>query len=153
MRAALVCGLCAAAVCLVAGCTRTAGNLHELNSAALDGDLGTMMQIIEKEPRLVNQIGKEGAPPLHWAVQSGSPDKVKYLLKNGARIDTVDINGQTALHWAAYFGNVEIVKILLAAGAAVNVQDETERTPLFMAVAKNNRDVQQLLIENGAQMK
>ena len=48
-------------------------------------------------PEAVNEKDKNGYTPLHFAVQSGKLDIVKYLLQNGANKKAKDSKGKTPL--------------------------------------------------------
>lgn len=50
---------------------------------------------------------------------SNRADVVKYLLENGADIQTKDCDGQSPLHRAASLGSIDSVKMLVERGADV----------------------------------
>ena len=64
-----------------------------------------------------------GVTPVLAATFYGAPHSLDYLLKRGARVDTLDIDGTSALWWAIASKNIEIVKLLLAYGAQF-IEDE-----------------------------
>jgi hypothetical protein len=75
--------------------------LNELLAAGVDLNLG---------------IGEENVPPLHFAVQSRSPEGVRWLLEHSARPGQKDGFGRTALVWAESERQLECLKLLLEAG-------------------------------------
>ncbi|PCJ29858.1 MAG: hypothetical protein COA94_00440 [Rickettsiales bacterium] len=101
------------------------------------------------------------------------PEILRLLIKNGAKIDTVNTFGKTALFYAIQFGDYEAVKILIDHGADVNkalynletfnnLSDNYELeqffmleyvadfTPLIYAKKYASKDVQNLLLKHKA---
>jgi ankyrin repeat protein len=61
---------------------------------------------------------------LYGAARNGHTEVVKYLLDQGAAIDTKGFFGGTGLHWAAINGHRETVELLIARGANLELRDE-----------------------------
>ncbi|KAI4356335.1 hypothetical protein L6164_000365 [Bauhinia variegata] len=66
---------------------------------------------------------KDGAAPLHYAVQVGAKQTVKLLIKYKVDVNAADNEGWTPLHVAIQSRNRDIAKILLVNGA-----DKTRKT-------------------------
>jgi len=86
---------------------------------AASGDLKTVQLLVDSgvdcnKPEAIN-----GATVLHNAAAGGHIQLVKWLLKNGATIDSKDKLGSTPLIWAAYHGHVDVVKYLIKNGARI----------------------------------
>ena len=63
--------------------------------------------------------------PLFLAAGSGNAEAVRYLINQGADVNSRERFGQTALTEAAFYGNISVIKELLKHGAEVNaVSDE-----------------------------
>lgn len=61
------------------------------------------------------------------------------LLKNGARVDSIDKYGNTPLHYAAANSRFpEVSKMLVAAKADINAVNFNKSTPLILACKRNN---------------
>ena len=77
-------------------------------------------------------IPASGAAPLHLAVLFDQREMARFLLANGADLNTraKDKHGGTPLHWAAALGRVEMARLLIEAGADVNAADNNAFTPL-----------------------
>lgn len=101
----------------------------------------------------VNVVDESGQTPLMFAVQQGSDQTIKMLLKAGASIDTEDQLGRTALDHARTrdAAGLEIAKGLMAAGASPTAPNKSGQTPLMSASSKeNNIKMVQMLLETDA---
>jgi hypothetical protein len=81
----------------------------------------------------VNATNDEGLTPLQVAASFGKSDIVKYLVREGAKVDLVDEKGNSALLNAVYHDHPDTVKVLADLGANVNIQNKKGDTPLLMA--------------------
>jgi ankyrin repeat protein len=97
----------------------------------------------------VNVVDESGQTPLMFAVQQGSEQTIKLLLKAGASLNAEDLLGRTALDHARTqdAAGLEIAKGLMAAGASAAAPNESGQTPLMSASAReyNIKMVQTLL--------
>lgn len=111
------------------------------------------------------------------AARAGQADVVRYLLKNGAKVETKSKVGasalallrgreeqraskrclplqddQTALHISSRLGKVDIVQQLLQCGASANAATTSGYTPLHLAAREGHHDVAVMLLESGASL-
>ena len=72
------------------------------HAAAQGGDLETLRKEVERRKDVINAKDSNGWQPLHEAARGGHVDVVKYLVDNGADLNskTGGKNGATALWWA-----------------------------------------------------
>src|SRR5579863_2287049 len=93
-----------------------------------------------------------GTTPLMAAAARGDAQSVAKLLRDGARVNEVDIDGYTALHRASHCGDIQVVKSLIAAGADINAVTKHNVTPLMISIDMMcpNSDVTMALILAGA---
>ncbi|BAO99893.1 ankyrin repeat domain-containing protein [Wolbachia endosymbiont of Cimex lectularius] len=69
------------------------------------------------------------------AARNGNIEKVKYLINEGADVDTRDQDYSTPLHLAAYNSHTDTVEALLnAEGINVNAKDNNGLIPLHFAI-------------------
>lgn len=82
-------------------------------------------------------------------------DCMRFLIRNGADINSADCGGITGLHVACHRGSLNITKYLIELGANVDVEEtanEIRLTPLIYAISKRHRQIVQALISAGAQI-
>jgi ankyrin repeat protein len=95
-----------------------------------------------------NTPTEKGEPALIFAVRSGAPKTVAYLLKlPGIQIDATNMADETALMLAANANDLASANLLIEAGASVN---RPNWTPLHYASSKGHTAMMRLLIENDA---
>ena len=95
-----------------------------------------------------NTPTEKGEPALVFAVRSGAPKTVAYLLKQpGIQIDATNMADETALMLAANANDLASAQLLIEAGASVN---RPKWTPLHYAASKGHTAMMRLLIENDA---
>ncbi|MFN2577558.1 MAG: ankyrin repeat domain-containing protein [Pyrinomonadaceae bacterium] len=116
-------------------------------AAATDGNLHRM-QLLRLAGVSVNS--RDGSyPPLFLAASEGRLNAVRYLLDQGADVNTLDHAGNTALTEATYYGHLLVIRELLVRGANINSISNTG-TPLDIAERRNNDAVADLLKHYGA---
>ncbi|MFC1483969.1 ankyrin repeat domain-containing protein [Candidatus Neomarinimicrobiota bacterium] len=121
----------------------------EIHDAVRQGNLETVVQLIQTDPSLVNQRMERGYSPLHWAVNRNDTAITRYLVDHGADLEAKDADGDTPLHWTAYYNRLANCRILVSAGADLNSLNNLEVTPLLAAIESANSAVARLLIQAG----
>ena len=92
-----------------------------------------------------------GYTVLRLAARGGRLSEVKYLVENGADVNTRDnYVYYTVLHEAAGYGHLSEVKYLVENGADVNATTKGGRTTLDTAACRGYRDVARYLRSVGA---
>jgi ankyrin repeat protein len=74
----------------------------EISAAILHGDPRTAMRLLEEDRSLIQACDRNGATPLHVAVQAADVDLVAWLLERRANVRKQDMRGFTALDRAAH---------------------------------------------------
>ncbi len=90
---------------------------------------------------------------LRAAAGSGKVDIIRYLLEQGAEVDSEDSSGATPLFHAAMAGHTAVCGLLLDKGADVNAEHETGYTPLHAASKNGHVGVVKLLLDRGADVQ
>lgn len=94
----------------------------------------------------INGIAHNDFIPLHYA---RSLDSVKFLIKNGADVNSKNKDGDISLH-NAVGERRDFVEFLIENNANVNSKNKNGETPLHKAAQRGDLDLVKLLIENGA---
>lgn len=112
-----------------------------LNVAAALGKLDDVKTMIDSaaDPSQVSEA-------MYSAARNGHTEVVRYLLDEGAAIDTKGFFGGTGLHWAAINGHRETVELLIARGADLKIRDEQfDSTPEGWAEEGDHAEIAELL--------
>ena len=95
-----------------------------------------------------NSPPEKGEPALVFAVRSGAPKTVAFLLKQpGIQVDAINAADETALMLAANANDMALANLLIEAGASVN---RPNWTALHYAASKGHIAMMRLLIDNDA---
>jgi ankyrin repeat protein len=78
---------------------------------------------------------------------------VRFLLEQGAQVDSRNMLGDTPLHLAAGSGHADIASALLAARADKDAQNKFGDTPLIVASRVGDATVVKALLAAGASTK
>ncbi|VDN17910.1 unnamed protein product [Dibothriocephalus latus] len=71
-------------------------------------EMMSAMETLIKSGGDLNQLGEQGAAPLHIAAACGYLDVACFLLQHGASLDLQDRDGWAAIHIAACWGQVSL---------------------------------------------
>jgi 7,8-dihydropterin-6-yl-methyl-4-(beta-D-ribofuranosyl)aminobenzene 5'-phosphate synthase len=123
--------------------------IHEL---AKRGDLGSIKELVSKNPALAESEDKYARTPLHWTCRYGHTATAKYLLGKGAPIDAQDESANTPAHLAALFNRKDILDLLISQKADLKRGNENKCTPLHLAAQCGSLDAIDILLANNAQI-
>jgi ankyrin repeat protein len=112
------------------------------------GDRQAVLDVISREPAVLNARGLDGATPLMFIALQGDPDLLRTALAAGGNPNASSDAGGTALMWAA--DHADKVRVLLEAGANPNAESVFGRTPLWLASMAVNVEAVDALLAHGA---
>lgn len=121
--------------------------ITELENAVFNANVRRASTILnEGNTRyLLSRRNAFGNPILHYAIDSGSTNMVRLLLRKGANVNKG--NPEAPLTHAIKQGKMPIVRDLIDAGANVNIDNGQ---PLRAAAEHGRHDMVELLIQKGA---
>ena len=94
------------------------------------GDCFNLINIIEKNPNLLEFKDPLERNLLYLAARNGYASICEYLINKGMKVNEIQKTGSTPLHGAAYYGQTNVVKILLNYGAKTNIKNNFNHLPI-----------------------
>ncbi len=107
---------------------------YELLEAAADSSMSKLMIALEKGADINFFDPYYQLSALHYACDRGHLEMVKYLIEEGAKVDSLTSKGHTPLLVAVERMNFEITEFLIRSGANINSQDQFSQSALHFAV-------------------
>jgi len=81
--------------------------------ASLKGDLKQVESLLKAGANLFARGFALDETALHFAVESGNVDLVRFLLEKGIDVNAKQSFGETPLHYAASHGHANVAKLLV----------------------------------------
>jgi ankyrin repeat protein len=142
--AQLIVALCVTTVCAFSS---------EIHTAAKSGDLESLIRLVERDSKIVEEKDNTGLTPLQWAVFNGHLNIVKKLLELDADISVQTNGGSSLLHVAAENGHKECVELLISKKLSLEAKTKSGSTPLMAASTfPGSSEVLTILINEGAEI-
>ena len=116
--------------------------------ACHSGDFETVHHLVAK----LGVSVKQECMALHFASDANFSQIVRFLLSEGAHVDSKDSKNRTALMYAVYKSSVETVRHLLGGGADVEAQDDFGSTALMYAASGGSPECCRILRAAGASL-
>lgn len=85
---------------------------------------------------------------LHEAATLGNLELIKFLLDNGADINSVNYPKQTEMHFVGDYGHDEIVEFFIGKQMDVNAKNHIGQTVLHELATNGKIEVNKLLMKN-----
>ncbi|KAJ6249438.1 ankyrin repeat protein [Anaeramoeba flamelloides] len=123
----------------------------EIVDYVYSNSLAKVKSIFENKKVNINEIIYDRTL-LHWSCTAGKLEITKFLLSNGADVNSTDATGRTPLHEASDQGRDDLIKILLDAGSEINQIDQNGHTALYCAVLSRKISAVEALIKGGARL-
>lgn len=87
------------------------------------------------------------------AAKQGNQTAVQALIRQGADVNTADVDGMTPLHWAAQADDLRTAALLIAGGANVNAVTRHGIAPLWLAALNGSPAMAEALLKAGGNAK
>jgi ankyrin repeat protein/L-ascorbate metabolism protein UlaG (beta-lactamase superfamily) len=127
-----------------------AGEIHDVVAS---GDLQSVKNMIEENPKLLENRDDGGNTPLLGAALEGQIEIFQFLIDNGANLRAVNNRGSSVMNLAAYNGKTEMIRLLLKLGFNMDYTTITGMTPLMQASYNGHTEAVRLLLDNGANLE
>lgn len=106
---------------------------HKFIRAVKFGDAGSIVKMINSNPKIIETVDTLRQTSLHWAVKRNDQEIAMILIKHGVDVNGIDLAGRTALHIAARNDNSTLAKMLLDSGADANIKSPNGRKAMDLA--------------------
>jgi len=120
---------------------RAVGWSTRLHTAAEDGNVDQVREILHERPGWINQPDPGGWVPLHYAAKEGQAELCAILIQHGGYVDAQDHDGWQPLSQAAYHNHVGAAAVLLRHGAMLGATNREGDTALAIAEEFDLEDV------------
>ncbi|MBE8167570.1 MAG: ankyrin repeat domain-containing protein [Shewanella sp.] len=106
---------------------RLTNNTYLIHHAVLQGDLVSLMLLLNQDRIDINKMTQRGNTPLHLTVKSNNYEAVKMILLSNLNVDLTVKNeeGHDVVYEAAQIGNVKLIELLLQARVAQGLCEKT----------------------------
>jgi ankyrin repeat protein len=121
----------------------------EIHDAVRNGDALKVKQLLNKNPKLVNDRDRGFFTPLHLAAYNGNEKIASMLISKGADINATGKCDYTPLHVAAEQGQMHLAKLLLSHGAKVNMRTAVGTTALRLALDGEHYKTAEIIRKRG----
>ncbi|KAK7016195.1 hypothetical protein SK128_001715 [Halocaridina rubra] len=100
----------------------------------------------------VDSIDATGKAPIHYALEKGSEECCRLLIKRHANVSLINSEGNTPLHLAAAKGLEECCWRILGKGADVDAKNRDNKTALHLAALAKSKSCCSILRKKGAKI-
>lgn len=111
---------------------------NALMLAAFDGELALVKNLVLEKKAAVN---KPGWAPIHYAATNGHLDITKFLVANGAQVNSLSPSETTPLMMSIGSGNDQLIKYLLDNGADLRLRNHEGYTAIDVAQLFGKDDI------------
>jgi len=111
---------------------------NALMLAAFDGELALVKNLVLEKKASVN---KPGWAPIHYAATNGHLDITKFLVANGAQVNSLSPSETTPLMMSIGSGNDQLIKYLLDNGADLRLRNHEGYTAIDVAQLFGKDDI------------
>ncbi|KAI9264448.1 ankyrin repeat-containing domain protein [Sporodiniella umbellata] len=106
---------------------------NDIFGYARDNQLDQVKSALASNQQLLDTHDENGLSPLHYAVDRGHLDIVRYLLDQGANINLKTEDEETPLHLACISEQLEVARLLVQKGCDPSIKDGEGKTAFEQA--------------------
>lgn len=121
-----------------------------IQTATTDDDYKALKDLLNTKDHSVNHMLNIS---LMIVSELGNIETVKFLIDNGADVNTQDEKGKTALMIASEMNDMELVKLLIEKGADIDKRDKVDKSAFLYARDSKANAIRKLLMDKGALLR
>jgi ankyrin repeat protein len=131
------------------------GHRLSFHEAAAYGDAVRIVELLDRDPALLDSFGDDGFNAIGLAVFFRHPEIARMLIERGADVSAPARNPMKVapVHAAATQGDRELMQLLLDHGADPNATQQVDYVPLHSSAGRGDVETARLLIARGADPK
>ena len=121
---------------------------QDIFEAVRVGNIERVKNLLEQNPKLVNERDSRQWTPLHIAVAGDKKEIAAYLIERGAAVDAKTGTGATPLHCLMWMtGSMDMARLLIEKGADINSSSTSGTSILMMAAIEKRREIVDYLLD------
>ncbi|TGM53232.1 ankyrin repeat domain-containing protein [Leptospira adleri] len=113
------------------------------------GDPTKIDKILSKEPELIEYTDSRGRGAVFYAIESGNPKVLKYILDRYNPTDRADNAGEYPIHLAAKYPDHKLLELLLERDSYLEYLNRNGENALDVALQYGNTNAAALLMARG----
>ncbi|AOP35361.1 hypothetical protein A0128_16840 [Leptospira tipperaryensis] len=113
------------------------------------GDLIKIEKALTKEPELVEYTDSRGRSAVFYAIESGNPKVLKYILDRYNPIDRADNAGEYPIHLAAKYPDSKLIELLIDRDSYLEYLNRNGENALDVALQYGNSNAAAYLMAKG----
>ncbi|MFK8102437.1 MAG: ankyrin repeat domain-containing protein [Saprospiraceae bacterium] len=136
-------------VAKMSGSLRKMSAVNTVFNAIKTGTFPTISEFLAKGNDVNGHYSSKKYTLLHYAIKYDRLDVVKFLVAQGASIES-RYSDQTCLMYAIKYQQANIIRYLIAKGVRINAKNQRKQTAIFYAASYADLKMTQFLVDKGA---
>jgi hypothetical protein len=113
-------------------------------------DADTVRDLLKQNVDWLLQKDKSGWTPLHWCCFLKRDELLKWMIRNGSKLESGEAGAMEPIHVAAAWYKMSGISAMIEAGCAVDIVGPNGWTPLLFAASVGKQETVEQLIIRGA---
>lgn len=139
----------ASEVASMSGSLKKMSAVKAVFDAIKQGELSGIKKFLAKNNDINGHYSSKKYTLMHYAIKYDRLDVIKFLVANGASIES-RYGDQTCLMYALKYKQANIIRYLIAKGVKLNARNARKQTAIFYAASYADVKMTKLLVEKGA---
>lgn len=113
-------------------------------------DADTVRDLLKQNVDWLQQKDKSGWTPLHWCCFLKRDELLKWMIRNGSKLESGDAGTMSPIHVAAAWYKMSGISAMIEAGCPVDIVGPNGWTPMLFAASMGKQETVEQLIIRGA---